>query len=152
MEFLNQPIVANPSDKLRFQALSGTGSTATGIDGGLDAFIVYSEKDSTDYIGVGKTVIDTNGTTIFISETYPSVIQSIKLCNYSLNNDIDASVSIASSTGVTLGYLTYNLTVPKNAVIEILEKPKNIGIGESIVANCPSTGVLSVTVSGKYIV
>lgn len=152
MEFLNQPIVANPSDKLRFQALSGTGSTATGIDGGLDAFIVYSEKDSTDYIGVGKTVIDTNGTTIFISQTYPSVIQSIKLCNYSLNNDIDASVSIASSTGITLGYLTYNLTVPKNSVIEILEKPKNIGIGESIVANCPATGVLAVTVSGKYIV
>jgi hypothetical protein len=154
-EFLDQPIVANPSDILRFQALSGTESTATGIDGGLDAWITYSTKDSTDYVGTGKTVTTASGTEIFQASTNPAMLQSIKLCNYSLNTDIDASISIyrgSLATGIRLGYLVYNLTIPKNSVIEILEKPKYLAASDSIVGGASAADVLGVTLSGKYIV
>jgi hypothetical protein len=154
-ELLSQPIIANPSDILRFQALSGVGNTAVGIDGGLDAFVVYSTKTDTNYVGTGATVTSSTGTGIFTSTTYPSVIQSIRICNYNLNIDVDASISIYRGTvsaGVRLGYLVYNMTIPKNSVIEILEKPKYLATNDTIVAVGSTTNSLGVTVSGKYIV
>ena len=154
-EFLDQPIIANPSDTFKFQALTGTGSTATGIDGGLDAFITYSTKDDTDYIGTGKTVSTAAGTEIFQATSNPAMLQSIKLCNYSLNSDIDASISIYNgglSSGVRQGYLAYNLTIPKNSVIEILEKPKYLATNAAIVAGASAANVLGVTIAGKYII
>ena len=158
VELLEQPIVAKPLDIIRLQAFAGVGTTATGIDGGLDAFIVYSEKDNTDYIGVGKTIATPAGTEIFTSITNPSVVQSIRLCNYDLSIDVDASVSIYRggtvggilTTGVRQGYLTYKLTVPKNSVIEILERPKYLATNDTIVvgvAGSTLTNSLSATLS-----
>jgi len=162
VELLEQPIVAKPLDIIRLQAFAGVGTTAIGIDGGLDAFIVYSEKDNTDYIGVGKTIVTPAGTEIFTSITNPSVVQSIRLCNYDLSIDVDASVSIYRggavggilTTGVRQGYLTYKLTVPKNSVIEILERPKYLAANDTIVvgvAGSTLTNSLSATLSGIYI-
>lgn len=151
-ELLVQPIVANPSDVLKLQALSGVGTTAVGVDGGLDAFIVYSEKEDTNYVGVGTTVPSTvTDQEIFNSSSNPSVIQSIRLINYNLSVDLDASISVYRNT-VRLGYLVYNITVPKNSVIEILDKPKYLNQSESIRAVSSVTNGLSVCVSGKYIV
>lgn len=153
-QFLDQPIIANPSDILRFQALAGVDATATGIDGGLDAFIIYSTKADTDYVGTGKTVTTAAGTEIFQATTNPAMLQSIKLCNYDLNTDIDASISIyrnGLSSGVRLGYLVYNLTIPKNSVIEILEKPAYLAVNDSIVGGASAANTLAVTLSGKYI-
>jgi len=163
VELLEQPIIANPEDKLRFQAFVGVGTSATGINNGLDSFIVYSEKTDTDYIGTGATVATPAGTELFTSTTNPSVLQSIRLCNYDLTLDVDASVSIYRggtvggilTTGVRQGYLVYNLTVPKNSVIEILEKPKYLAANDTIVVGVAGTTItnsLSATLSGKYIV
>lgn len=163
VELLEQPIIANPEDKLRFQAFAGVGTTATGINNGLDSFIVYSEKTDTDYIGTGATVVTPAGTELFTSTTNSSVLQSIRLCNYDLTIDVDASVSIYRggtvggilTTGVRQGYLVYNLTVPKNSVIEILEKPKYLAANDTIVVGVAGTTItnsLSATLSGKYIV
>ena len=162
-ELLDQPIIANPSDILNFQAFAGVGTDATGIINGLDSFIVYSEKTDTDYIGTGATIATTAGTELFTSTTNPSVLQSIRLCNYDLILDVDASVSIYRggsvggilTTGVRQGYLVYNLTIPKNSVIEILEKPKYLATNDTIVvgvAGTTLTNSLSATLSGKYIV
>ena len=153
-EFLDQPIVANPSDVLRFQALSDTTPSATGIDEGLDAWIIYSTKNDTDYVGIGTTVITASGTEIFQASTNPAMLQSIKICNYSLNADIDASISIyrgSLSSGVRMGYLVYKLTIPKNSVIEILEKPKYLAVNDAIVGGASVANTLAVTLSGKYI-
>jgi len=163
VELLDQPIIANPSDILNFQAFAGVGTDATGVNNGLDSFIVYSEKTDTDYIGTGATITTTAGTELFTSTTNPSVLQSIRLCNYDLILDVDASVSIYRggsvggilTTGVRQGYLVYNLTIPKNSVVEILEKPKYLSVNDTIVVGVAGTNTansLSATLSGKYIV
>ena len=80
----------------------------------------------------------------------------------SLDFDVDASVSIYRggsvggilTTGVRHGYLVYNLTVPKNSVIEILERPKYLAANDTVVvgvAGTTLTNSLSSTLSGKYI-
>ena len=162
LELLEEPIIAKPSDVLSFQALAGVGTAATGVNNGLDSFIIYSEKTDTDYIGTGVTVSTPAGTEMFTSNTNPSVIQSIRLCNYDLNIDVDASVSIYRggsagsiiSTGVRQGYLVYNMTIPKNSVIEVLERPKYLAANDTIVVGIAGTTLtdsLSATLSGKYI-
>ena len=162
LELLEEPIIANPSDELRFQAFAGVGTVATGINNGLDSFVVYSEKTDTDYIGTGATVTTPAGTELFTSTTNPSVLQSIRLCNYDLNIDVDASVSIYRggsvggilTTGVRQGYLVYNMTIPKNSVVEILERPKYLATNDTVVvgvAGTTLTNSLSATLSGKYI-
>jgi hypothetical protein len=159
-ELLEQPIIASPQDILRFQALAGVGTTAAGVDGGLDAFITYSTKTDTNYVGVGSTVASSTGAEVYRSTTYPSVIQSIRLINYNLSIDIDASVSIYRggtaggivTTGVRQGYLAYNLTVPKNSTIELCDKPKYLNVNDTIVAFGSTINSLAVCVSGKKIV
>jgi hypothetical protein len=159
-ELLEQPIIASPQDIFRFQAFDGAGAAAAGVDGGLDAFIVYSTKTDTNYIGTGQTVTSSSGTEIYTSTTYPTVLQSIRLINYNLSIDIDASVSIYRggtvggivTTGVRNGYLAYNLTVPKNSTIEICQKPKYLATNDTIVAVSSPINSLAVCVSGKQVV
>jgi len=158
LEVLEEPIIAKPSDILRFQAFAGIGTLATGVNNGLDSFITYSEKTDANFIGVGTIVTTASGTELFTSTTNSSVIQSIRLCNYSLNMDTDASVSIyrggtvgsIPTTGVRQGYLVYNLTVPKNSVIEILERPKYLPPNDTVVVGMDGESI-SATLSGKYI-
>ena len=164
LELLEQPTVANPGDRLRLQALSGIGSTAGGVDGGLDAWITYSTKTDTNFVGVGTTVT-TAGTnvggvstyqTVYTSTGFPSVIQSIRIANYNLFIDVDASIAIFSSLGIRKGHLAYNLTIPKNSIVELCQQPKRLETSETIGVSVGSTtsggaNALSVFVSSKYI-
>lgn len=160
-ELLLQPIVANPSDVLRLESMTGIGTTSLSVGGAIDAIITYSEKNDTNYIGVGKTIEDGYGTDIFTSVSNPSVIQSIRIINYDISRDIDVSVAIyrggtvgqITTTGVRQGYLAYKLTIPTNSVVEICEKPKYLSAGDSIVGIANTfNNAISICASGKYIV
>ena len=164
LELLEQPTVANPGDILRLQALAGIGTTAGGVDGGLDAWITYTTKTDTNFVGVGTTVT-TAGTnvggvstyqTVYTSTGYPSVIQSIRIANYNLFIDADASVAIFNSLGIREGHLVYNLTIPKNSIVELCQQPKRLETSDTIRVSVGSTtsggaNCLSVFVSSKYI-
>lgn len=156
LELLEEPMVASPQDQIRLQAFTGIGTTASGVDGGIDAFIVISRKTDTNYVGIGTTVRDPSGQHISTGSTTNTVLQSIRLVNYSNAIDVDASVSIYRggtaggivTTGVRQGYLAYNLTVPKNSTIEILDKPKYLAFNDSIVATATTSGVLAIHLAG----
>jgi len=159
LELLEQPRIANPSDILRLQALTGIGTAETGHDGGLDAFIVLSRKADTNYVGVGRTITATDQE-VFTSVTNPSVIQSISLSNYNDNVDVDVTVSIfkggtvggIATTGIRQGYLVYNLTLPKNSNVEICQNPKHLLAGDSILVTTTPINSVGIVVAGKYIV
>jgi hypothetical protein len=159
LELLEQPRVANPSDILRLQALTGVTTSSLGHDGGLDAFITISSKTDTNFVGIGTTVRTTDQE-IFTSVTYPFVIQSMSFANYNMNIDADITVSVfrggtvggISTTGVRLGYLAYNLTVPKNSVVEICQKPKQLLAGDSILVTTTPANSVGIVLAGKYIV
>lgn len=156
IELLEQPRIANPSDIIRLQALTGIGTQATGMDGGLDAFITISRKADTNYIGIGKTIISTDQE-LFTSATYPSFIQSISVANYNMNIDADITVSLfrggtvgnIAATGVRQGYLAYNLTIPKNSIIELCSKPKYLQAGDSILVTSTPINSVGVIISGR---
>ncbi len=155
-ELLEQPAIASPSDIIRLQAFTGIGSTASGIDGSIDGFIVYSRKSDTKYVGIGSTVTNASGQEIYTASTYQTVLQSIRLVNYNNNIDVDTSVSIYRggtvggilTTGVRQGYLAYNLTVPRNSTVEILEQPKYLAIRDSIVVGAAASNSIAIHIAG----
>lgn len=157
VELLEEPFIANDGDILKFQALSGIGTDAGGITGALEAFITYSEQETTSLIGLGQTITDTVGgvgyaQTVYTSSTYPTVIQSIRLVNTSDNSDVDASVSIFRNGTIRMGYLVYNLTVPQNSTIEICSRPKYLNTNDTLVVDASNTNILATFVSGKSVV
>jgi len=58
--------------------------------------------------------------------------------------------------GIRKGHLVYNLTIPKNSIVELCQQPKRLETSETIgvsVGSITSGGAnaLSVCVSSKYI-
>jgi len=157
LEILEESIVTNPSDKIRFLAYTGIGTTAGTRANALDCFITYSTKTGTDYIGTGATITQTiagvgYAQTVFTSTTYPSIINTIVLTNYSNVVDVDASVFMRRGGTVQQGYFVYNLTVPQNSSVQILPKAKRLNATDTIAVNASQANVLSVNIAGKYIV
>jgi len=156
VDLLEESIIANPEDKLRFLAYTGIGTTAPTRANALDCFITYTEKDNTDYIGTGATITQTIGSvgyaqTVFTSTTYPSVINTIVLTNYSNFVDVDASVFMRRGGTIQQGYFVYNLTIPQNSSVQILPKAKRLNATDTIVVNASQPNVLSVNLAGVYI-
>ena len=151
LEIIDQPLVANPSDNLRFASYAGIGTNPAGVANGLDCWITYKQDDATDYIGIGSNITATTDQTVFTSVTNPSVINTIVLANYSDTVDVDASISIFSGGSVRVGYLAYNLTIPQNSNVQILPRQKRIEATDTIVATASVANALTVNVAGKYI-
>jgi len=118
---------------------------------GLDCFVTYTEKEDTNYIGIGSTTKSSfTDETVFTSDTNPSVINTIILTNNSDVADIDASVSMFRGGTIRQGYFVYNLTIPQNSSVQILPKAKRLNATDTIVVNSTSTD-LGINVAGKYI-
>ena len=157
LEIIDESLITNPSDHLRFAAYAGIATNAAGVSNGLDCFISYEEKDDTNYIGTGSTIVDTIGgvgyaQTVFTSTTNPSVINTIVLTNYSDVSDVDVSVSIYRNGTIQQGYLAYNLTVPQNSSVQILPRSKRLNASDTIVVNASAANIVGVNIAGKYIV
>ena len=157
LEIIDESLILNPSDNLRFAAFAGTGPDAAGVTNGLDCWVSYEEKDDTNYIGTGSTIVNTIGDvgyaqTVFTSTTNPSVINTIVLTNYSDVSDVDVSVSIYRNGTIQQGYLAYNLTVPQNSSVQILPRSKRLNASDTIVVNAAVPNIVGVNIAGKYIV
>jgi len=152
LELLKQPIVANPSDILRLQGFNDNGDP---VSGAIDAFISYQPiYGDSDYVGVGYTITSTQtgyAHTLYTSTTYPTVIQSLRVCNISTTSDYNVSLDWANSLDTRRVYIVYNLTVPQNSSIEILDMPKNIYAGDKIRINVGVSSVIFAQFSGKLI-
>ena len=151
LELLEQPMVAQPSDIIRLQAMDGTTSSATGINNGLQCHISISQKIDTSYFGIGALVSNTTSEQVIY--TVPvgnkAVIQSIRLCNYNLNIDIDASVILYDDSDTKISYLAYKLTIPKNSTIELCQRAKYLGPSGTIRAFASYSTGFSILVYGR---
>ena len=160
VELMKKPQVLNPNDWIRLQATTPQGGT--GVNGALTAFIVYESSTDWAYTGNGYNLPSTSPTTVYTSAmntttntvtatSYPSVLESVRVTNYSNIADYRVTVSWTNSLGIVQSYLAYNMLVPAFATVELLEKPKRITAGDLIRATPEAPNVLSIQVSGKLI-
>lgn len=150
VELLNRPQILNPSDRIVMRA---TDFDRVGIDSGIQVFVTYQEKTSTEYLGLGfgpTTGITTTAVIgILTATTYPVVLESIRLTN---TTDLGGyPISVTVTTGVTTRSLVENLIVPKYANIELLETPKRLNLNDVLKIQVTQLATIDVQVSGKQI-
>jgi hypothetical protein len=136
-------------------------------DGALQVTVVYQSSTDTSYLnGTGTVVAISSNTTSVTAglstipvayygtgNTYPSIIQSIRVSNISdglvyPGGDYPVSVGIGNSDTI-FSWLAYNMVIPKNSSIELCEAPKRIGIGQSIFATTNTPYAIEIQVAGK---
>jgi hypothetical protein len=164
-----------PMTKPATVALASTSLSFTEVvvpeDGALQVTVVYQSSTDTAYQNGTGTVVGivtlaslasslllgiTSTTPVAYygtGNTYPSIIQSIRVTNISDSaiypgGDYPVSVGIGNSDTI-FSWLAYNMVIPKNSSIELCEAPKRIGIGQSIFASSPIPGVIEIQVAGK---
>jgi hypothetical protein len=149
VELLKKPMVLLPNDSLRLQ--STTPSGGGGVSGQLFAYIVYEQSLDGNFQGTGLNLASTSPTNVYQSTTSSSVIESIRVTNYSNVGDYWISIYWANSADQVQGYLAYNLVIPAYSTVELLEKIKRIAATDVIKAVPEVPNVLSIQVSAKKI-
>jgi hypothetical protein len=144
VELLKQPKVLGPSETIELQ--SDTSSA-------LEATIIVEEKEDTALwdaqIALSSAATDTD---LYTSSSYPSVVQSILLCNNDGTNDVKARVYWSDGSNNVQSYLVYDMVVPADSTIEICEQPKYLATGYKLRAYANQADRLEITASGSQIV
>ena len=161
-----------PMTKPATVALASTSLSFTEVvvpqDGALQVTVVYQSSTDTSYqngtgtvVGIvtlaSQAVPGVTSTTPSVyygtGNTYPSVVQSIRVSNISdgiiyPGGDYPVSVGIGNSDTI-FSWLAYNMIIPKNSSIELCEAPKRLGIGQSIFASSSTPYTIEIQVAGK---
>ena len=162
---LSIPMTKPATTSIASTSLSFT-EVVTPQDGALQVTVVYQSSTDTSYQNGTGTVVGI-ATTGFIAgitssvpsvyygtgNTYPSIIQSIRVSNISdgiiyPGGDYPVSVGIGNSDTI-FSWLAYNMVIPKNSSIELCEAPKRIGIGQSIFAFSNTPNAIEIQVAGR---
>jgi len=143
VELLKQPKVLGPSETIELQ--SDTSSA-------LEATIIVEEKEDTALwdaqIALSSAATMTD---LYESSSYPSVVQSILLCNNDGTNDVKARVAWTDGSNNVQSHLVYDYVVPADATVEICEQPKYLATGYKLRAYANVADRLEITASGSQI-
>jgi hypothetical protein len=167
---LSVPMTKPATVSLASTSLSFT-EVVTPQDGALQVTVVYQSSTDTSYQNgtgtvVGIVTLASQATSPVLGitstvplcyygtgNTYPSIIQSIRVSNISdgtiyPGGDYPVSVGIGNSDTI-FSWLAYNMVIPRNSSIELCEAPKRIGIGQSIFAFSNTPNAIEIQVAGK---
>jgi hypothetical protein len=124
VELLKQPKILNTGETIQLQA---------NTSGDLHATITVEEKTGdTTYIGVGVDITSAATYTDLWTATANSVLQGILLANDDGTADVKARVVWTDGSNNIQGYYAYDLTIPADATVEILEQPKYLPSGYKV--------------------
>jgi len=146
LELLRKAQIFKPSDKIEILSYDSTGTAGNDL---ISVFVSYQSISDDRYNRIGTTISNQSLNTIFISDSRPSVVESISLNNL---EDVTAPVTliVTDENDVVKAYLTSNLRIPPKASVEICEYPKTIPTGYKIKANKFTAGDLSIFTSSKF--
>jgi hypothetical protein len=163
---LSIPMTRPATVSLASTSLSFT-EVITPQDGALQTTIVYQSTTDTSYLNGTGTVSAASSITTSVTaglstipvayyatgNTYPSIVQSIRVSNISDGSiypggDYPVSVGIGNSDTI-FSWLAYNMVIPKNSSIELCESPKRIGIGQSIFAVAGTPYTIEIQIAAK---
>jgi len=146
LELLRKPQILNPSDVINLQAFDA----GVGANNDLQAIITY-ETVTTDlnYFGTGVIAPVSTASDMYVSTGANSVIDSIRLVNYSDLGNIAITLSWTDGSNAIQAYLTSNLIIPQNSSIELCDNPKRIPTGHKIRAFATTGTAISVFISGR---
>jgi len=124
VELLKQPKILSPSETIQLQA---------SVDSDLHATITVEQKlGDTTYVGVGTDITSAATYTDLWTATANSMLQGILLANDDGTADVKARVVWTDGSNNIIGYYAYDMVIPADATVEVLEQPKYLPNGYKV--------------------
>jgi hypothetical protein len=142
LEFIKKGQLFQPGDKINLQGFNSDGTPTANLMTAMATYEGFTSDSS--FIGLGQTIANVNvNTLIYDSSQSYSIIESIKFIN--LQNTVTPIRAYwGDANGAPKAYLAYNLQIPPNSSVELLQAPKRIELGDKIYAsytNSPNAAV-----------
>jgi hypothetical protein len=141
VELLKQPKVLNTGETLQLEA-SATGDLHATIS-------LEPQTGSSAFIGVGTDITAATTYTDLYTASADTVLQGILLANDDGTNDVKATVVWTDSGNTIVGYFAYEMVVPADATVEILEQPKFLPSGYKVRVQANQADRLEAILSAK---
>ena len=130
----------NPSDLLQLQAAANNA---------LHAYITYETQTSIKYFGAGVDVtVDATYTDLYTA-TGAGVIESVLISNDDATFDSKVRVVYTDGSNTIITYLAYDMIIPADSTVELLEAPKYIANGYKIRVYSNAGNRLEAIIAGK---
>jgi len=142
VELLKAPKILQPGDYIQMQATA---------DSDLHATVTIEQSSDTKYFGAGVDVTSAATYTDLYTMTANSVIESVLLSNDDATNDLKARVVWTTGADAIQGYFAYDLIVPSQATVEVLEKPKFVQNGYKVRVYSNQANRLEAIIAGKTV-
>ena len=122
VDFIYRPQIIQPNDTINLQAFDQNQTPANNI---LQAYFTYETiVNDTTYVGTGHTLATSNANILITTaDQSDTVFESIKFVNLKPYS-IGVKTFFGDPNGIPRSYLAYNLQVPPNSSIEVLQSPK----------------------------
>ena len=147
LEFLKKTQVMQPGDKINFQSFDNTGTPANNIVSSIFTYETLAGEQ--DFFGTGLELNAGNvNTLVYAADQSYTILESIKLVNLE-DYVIRAKVFWADANDTPRAYFSYNLPLPPNSSVELLQAPKRIEFTDKIYVNYIANSELSVFISGR---
>ena len=142
LEFIKKGQLFQPGDKINLQGFNSAGAATANLMTAMATYEAFNNDIS--FIGIGQPIANVNtNTLIYDSPQSYSIIESIKFVNLQ-NTVAPIRAYWGDANGVPKAYLAYNLQIPPNSSVELLQAPKRIELGDEIWAsytNAPNAAV-----------
>jgi hypothetical protein len=142
VELLKKPKVLHPNDVVQLQASANSM---------LHASIVIEVVEGTQLFGAGVDIADAGVYVNLHTATANSVIESVLLANDDGASDVQARVVWTDGSDTIQGYFAYNIIVPADSTVEVLEQPKYLSNGYKVKIYCDAANRLEAIIAGKVV-
>ena len=124
VEFMDRSQLLQPGDKINLQGFDASQIATSGL---LSSYFTYeSIPNDITYVGTGQTLALSNTSIQIVhADQADTVIESLKVVNLK-SYSIPVKVFFAYSNATPKAYMAYNIQVPPNTSIELLQAPKLI--------------------------
>jgi hypothetical protein len=142
LEFIKKGQLFQPGDKINLQGFNSAGTATANL---MTAMATYETFfNDTSFVGIGQTIANSNtNTLLYDSAQSYSIIESIKFINLQ-NTVVPIRAYWGDANGAPKAYLAYDLQIPPNSSVELLQAPKRLEMGDDIYAsykNAPNAAV-----------
>jgi len=133
VEFMDRPQLIQPGDKINLQGFNASQVATSGV---LSSYFTYeSIAGDVTYVGTGQTLALSNTTIQVVhADQSDTIIESLKVVNLK-TYPIPVKVFFGYSNATPKAYMAFNMQVPPNTSIELLQSPKLILQNDKIYAS-----------------
>jgi len=143
VELLKQPKILAASEIIELQASANSALHAT--------ITIETKAGDVTFIGVGTDITAATTYTDLLTATANSMLQGILLANDDGTNDVKARVVWTDGSNNIQGYYAYDMVIPADATVEVLEQPKFLPSGFKVRVYANQANRLEAILSGRTI-